>query len=239
MPRVGELFSYLPDSPRPAGPLALFALADGIGGHAAGDVASRLACERLSSFFLRISKTSIPGLSAGALRRAMVRSFFAIDERIGRLAGGEGKYAHMGTTLTALALTAEHGVVAHAGDSRLYRLRGKKLEKRTTDHTFVQDLISYGELTENEAAVHPFRHMLTGAVGTREPLESVFADTFRLRGGDRFLLCTDGLHDMLDHGAMERIMGGDGGPQQIASALVDAANDRGGKDNVTAVVVLI
>ena len=230
-----SLIKKLP--PAPAGPQALFAVADGIGGHTAGDVASKMACDRLSVLFDRLTHPQASAPSPGVLRRSMVRAFFAIDERIGRMASSDGQYAHMGTTLTALVLTADRGVIAHVGDSRIYRLRGGRLEQLTVDHTFVQDLISYGDLTPEQAAAHPFRNMLTGAVGTQEPLETVFAETFFLHSGDRFLLCTDGLYDMIEDERMTAIMGQWGSPQRIASALVEAANDRGGKDNVTVVVV--
>ncbi|MCF8051318.1 MAG: protein phosphatase 2C domain-containing protein, partial [Desulfobacterales bacterium] len=164
---------------------------------------------------------------------------FDIDERMVRLASTEERYAHMGTTLSAILFYEDLGMIAHVGDSRIYRLRENGLDQLTTDHTFVQDLISYGELTPEQAAVHPFKHMLTAAIGTQEPLEEVFYDMIALEAEDRFLLCTDGLHDMMERERIAEILYRGKGPQETASILVDAANACGGKDNVTAVVVFL
>ncbi len=220
-------------------PPTLFAVADGIGGHAAGEVASQMACEGLAAFYEQLSKDPSLRLSPGALRRSLARAFFAIDERIGCLAASREKYAHMGTTLSAMVLCRDRAVIAHVGDSRIYRLAGGRFEQLTVDHTFVQDLISYGELAPEQAAAHPLRHMLTGAIGTEEPLESVFADTVSLRPGDRILLCTDGLYDMMDNGEIARILDRAEGASEAAFGLVGEANDRGGRDNVTVVVVFL
>ena len=220
-------------------PWSLCAVADGIGGHTAGDVASSMACDGLKGFFEKLTEKKTGVRSLDALRHSLVEAFFAIDRRIGRLASAEEAYAHMGTTLSSMLFAGDQAIIAHVGDSRIYRLRENGLNQLTTDHTFVQDLISYGELTPEQAAVHPFKHMLTAAIGTQEPLEEVFYDMIALEAEDRFLLCTDGLHDMLEHERIAEILDLGKGPQETVSILVDAANACGGKDNVTAVAVFL
>ncbi len=221
-------------------PRLLCAVADGIGGHAAGDVASNMACDGLKAFFEKLTTEKTTGdQPLDALRRSLVEAFFAVDSRIGHLAVAEEAFAHMGTTLSSMLFIGNRAVIVHVGDSRIYRLRADRLEQLTTDHTFVQDLISYGDLTPEQALVHPFKHMLTAAVGTREPLEEVFTDTIDAEPEDRYLLCTDGLHDMLDTEKIANILGRGRGPQETVSILIDSANDSGGKDNVTAVAVFL
>jgi protein phosphatase len=215
----------------------LCAVADGIGGHTAGDVASKMACDGLKAYFEKLTGKTTGDQSPDAIRRSLVEAFFAIDGRIGRLASDEEAFAHMGTTLSSMLFIGDRAIIAHVGDSRIYRLRENALDQLTTDHTFVQDLISYGDLTPEQAAVHPFKHMLTAAVGTQEPLEEVFYDTIAIERKDRFVLCTDGLHDMLDHESIAEILGRGRGPQETVSLLIDHANALGGKDNVTAVAV--
>jgi protein phosphatase len=220
-------------------PLCLCAVADGLGGHAAGDVASRMACDGLEAFFGQLTKENFDGRPPDAVRRSLVEAFFAVDSRIGHLAVTDEAFAHMGTTLSSILFAGDRALIAHVGDSRIYRLRADRLVQLTVDHTFVQDLISYGDLTPEQAEVHPFRHMLTAAVGTQEPLEEVFTDTIATEPEDRFLLCTDGLHDMLDPESIAEILGRGMGPQETVSILINTANDCGGKDNVTAVAVFL
>ena len=224
---------------KPETPCFLCAVADGIGGHTAGDVASNMACDELKAFFEKLFKKATGDQSLDAIRRRLVKAFFAIDSRISHLASSKDVFAHMGTTLSSMLFAGDRAIIAHVGDSRIYRLRANDLDQLTTDHTFVQDLISYGDLTPEQAAVHPFKHMLTAAIGTQEPLQEVFTDTIAVEKEDRFVLCTDGLHDMLDHESIAEVLGRGKGPQETISILIDGANARGGKDNVTAVAVFV
>lgn len=215
----------------------LFAVADGMGGQRGGGLASRMACNALRGYYEHAMSVRLPWRNSD-LRRQIEETMLRIDARIRRRGGCDATLVDMGTTLSCLVVTSTHTIVAHVGDSRIYRLRRGHLTRMTTDHTFVQDMIFEGAMDTAKARTHPLRHMLTRVVGTREPLEKVDTRIDPLRGGDRFLLCTDGLHDVL---ATERIMEAlnQGAPaRQIAANLVGAAIAAGGRDNVTALVII-
>ena len=138
----------------------------------------------------------------------------------------------MGTTATILSLSGATAYFAHVGDSRLYRLRDNHLEQITRDHSYVETLVRSGELTEAEARVHPMKNILLQAVGA---MEEIFVDAanFPVQSGDKFLLCTDGLTNMVDDAHIAQILMTASEP---ADALIEAALTAGGKDNVTAIV---
>ena len=206
----------------------IFVLADGMGGHRGGEVASAEAVAGvLSSFDDR---------TRAGLARAVDRANQAV---FGRAAGDVDLFG-MGTTLCALALVRGEGVdalaVANVGDSRVYRYGDGRLTQISDDHSLVADLVRAGDLTEEEAARHPQRNILTRALGI-EPALSV--DTWELPAlaGDRYLLCSDGLFNELSDDRITGLLEGDNNPELTAAALVRAAVDAGGHDNVTALVV--
>ena len=143
----------------------------------------------------------------------------------------------MGTTLSCLVLTAASSIIAHVGDSRIYRWRKSRLYCLTTDHTFVQDMIFEGEVDPDQAHRHPLRHMLTRAVGTAEPLSHVDTRIDRIQPGDRFLLCTDGLYAALGENHMAAILNGRSNSHNTALTLVHKALSMGARDDTTALVV--
>lgn len=211
----------------------LFVVADGIGGHTCGDVASQVACGGLATFFCAASNEFAPE----ELLRKMEKLIHSIDALIRERAAGDPACADMGSTLSAFLIADGFGVIAHVGDSRIYRLREGHLRQLTTDHTFVQEVIEAGELTREVAVNHPFRNVLTRAVGTPEPLEAIEIKTIEIEPGDRFLLASDGLHDMAAYADIKIILEGSGGPEPAVRQLVAAALQNGGKDNVTVIVV--
>lgn len=205
----------------------LFAIADGMGGAQAGELASRLAAAAIEE------AGAGPGDEegvAGAVRTANARIF--------ELSLTDPAVAGMGTTAT-VALVDEHAetlTLAHVGDSRAYRLRDGILEQLTTDHSLVAELVRTGRLTEAEAAVHPHRSVITRALGTEADVE-VDTRTLELAPGDLVLLCSDGLSAMVPDDAIARLLDESGrDPYVAADALVRAANAAGGDDNVTVVV---
>ena len=212
---------------------ALFVLADGIGGHACGDVASQLACGGMSAFFNGFGRK----LSAEESVARLETLIHSIDDLIRDQGEKDPACTDMGTTLSGLLVTEDFAVTAHVGDSRIYRLRRRKLDQLTTDHTFVQDMIGEKLLSQKEAAHHPLRHVLTRSVGTPERLESVETSIFEILGGDRFLLCTDGLHDMLSLRGIRTLLLRHGDPKAAAERLLHGALKNGGRDNVTLIVV--
>ena len=160
-----------------------------------------------------------------------------IDRRIRRRGYRHADLADMGTTLSCLVITREHAIVAHVGDSRIYRLRRGYLTCLTVDHTFVQDMIFEGEVDPARAAEHPLRHLLTRVAGTAEPLEWVDTRIDPIRSADRFLLCTDGLHNSLAPAHIALVLNRPWQARRIASTLVADALQAGARDNITAIVI--
>jgi protein phosphatase len=209
--------------------LELFAVADGMGGHAAGEVASLTAVEALKAAFKNQGGTE--GLVAAA--HEANRSIFA-------RAQGNPELHGMGTTLVAVALVNEDDqdrlAVVNVGDSRVYLLRDGELEQLTTDHSLVQELVDDGQLTELEATVHPQRHVLTRALGVDSEVNVDVLQVLPMKG-DRLMLCSDGLVRELNDGQVASIMRRLGDPEEAAQELVSAAKTRGGNDNITVVIV--
>lgn len=202
----------------------LYAVADGLGGHQAGEVASRLALRALLQNAPRQVDTK--GLARAV--RAANREVIAAAESRGR----EG----MGTTLTAAMVEGTRVAIAHVGDSRAYMLEGEQLVRLTEDHSLVADMVRAGTLDEDGARRHPNRSVITRALGT-DP--NMVADTYEIAAasGDRLMLCTDGLYGMIPDEDIERILASNPDPDIAARSLVDAALEAGGQDNVSVVVV--
>ena len=201
----------------------LYAVADGMGGHLGGDVASRLAVETLHEIF---------GSGTEPLHEQVRRANEVVFERSLR----DRNVAGMGTTLTVAVMEGDRLRLAHVGDSRAYLLRGGDLRQLTEDHTLVARMVKKGEITRREAETHPHRSVLTRVVGT-EPEVVVDESTVPLLDGDRVLLCTDGLTGMVTEEQVKAILESEPEPQAAADRLVRAANRAGGIDNVTAVVL--
>lgn len=202
----------------------LFAVADGMGGHEAGEIASEITVNTLAE--LAPSHLDAEGLTA-AVEAANYNVMKAPRQGIGR----DG----MGTTLTAAMLEGERLLIAQVGDSRAYLLRKGHLQQITRDHSLMADLIEAGQITPEEARVHPNRSVITRAIGSDIHMRP---DIYELNvdAGDRILLCSDGLSSMISNNAIESIMRRQSDAQHCADELVTAALENGGADNVTVVV---
>lgn len=216
----------------------LVAVADGMGGHSGGGFASAMACGALTTYYRR-PLNEPPPWTAATLERHLFETVFRIDRLVRRTASSRIVLRHMGTTLSCLLLTPDRSIVAHVGDSRIYRWRRDYLTCLTTDHTFVQEMIFEGEVDPESAHLHPLRHLLTNVVGTVEPLSHVDHRIDRIQAGDRFLLCSDGLHNVLAPEVLSVFLASGEDADRTASALVDAALERKTKDNVTALIVIV
>lgn len=215
--REGNEDSYLVLDP-------LFAVADGMGGHRGGEVASDLAVQTIRRLFEQ---------HEGSLIEQVERANRAVFER----SQSDRAVSGMGTTLTAVVVDDRGGArLAHVGDSRAYLLRDGELDLLTRDHTLVQRMVDEGELTAEEAEDHPHRHILTRVLGG-EGSVSVDEGVLELRQGDRLLLCTDGLTGMVRDDEIRSLLQQTSDPQEAAERLVHAANGAGGVDNITAVVL--
>ncbi len=203
----------------------LFAVADGMGGAQAGEVASRIAAGAFERGTLSKEATA-----EGQLEQIAQRA----NREIHKLAQEDSSRAGMGTTLTAAMVRDDEVALSHVGDSRAYVLRDGQLKRLTKDHSLVEELRRQGRLTEEEAEEHPQRSIITRALGP-EPSVNVDTMTFPARDGDVFLLCSDGLTTMVSDDQIREILTGAKSLRGAVSRLIDAANRGGGRDNITAV----
>lgn len=210
--------------------IGLFIVADGMGGHVAGEVASHLAVETVAAVFSRSPSPKLVRDDAPLLGEAMLAAHEAVTQRAEEL-----ELHGMGTTLTAVRVRGRMATIAHVGDSRAGLLRAGRLKPLTRDHTLVAMLVESGALQPEEAHRHPERHVLTQAVGPASPIEPDVTQT-RLPRGSRLLLSTDGLHDIVDPDELIELAS-QPDLEVAVKSLVDRANDHGGPDNVTVILV--
>jgi protein phosphatase len=223
---------YEPDEePLLAARGSVYLVCDGMGGHNAGQIASELAAKQFLHAYYHLG-----GTAQEAARHAILQAHHYIAEMASKIPSRYG----MGTTLTALILKQDEGILAHVGDSRCYRLREGVFEQLSRDHTLVARLVDQGIITPEQAKYHPQRNVIRQAVGVADPSEPLEPDieTFALQAGDLYLLCSDGLTDMVDDAEIEAILR-DEPPTRAAWRLVDRALANGGRDNITVVLVQI
>jgi protein phosphatase len=213
----------------------LFAVADGMGGHYGGGIASQMACDRLKKYESEIN--CIMNRNAEDFSRDLTEEIIRIDRSIRLLGLRDKKLEDMGTTLSCLIITQKHSIIAHVGDSRIYRFRKGHLTCLTFDHTFVQDMIFEDEVDPQKAHLHPLRHMLTRAVGAGEPLNLVDTRIDPLKQADRFLLCTDGLFNAVADSIIIDQLSADVPSSETSERLVMKALQNDARDNITALVI--
>lgn len=227
---TGAFAPTTPDDAWDRGPLVI--VADGLGGHAAGEVASRVAVDAAIADWTRGSAQAARQALRNAVRTANVAVYDAALER-----GRQG----MGTTMTALTLAGHSALIANVGDSRTYRVRGRDCEQLTADHSKVAEMLRMRLISPEQAANHPARSMLTRSLGADPAVQVDIVETDVARD-DVFVLCSDGLWDAVSRGELATIVSGMVGDRAIvaveaATALVDLALKRDAPDNVTAAVV--
>jgi protein phosphatase len=211
----------------------VFIVADGMGGHAAGEVASEMAVRIVAQELGDPAGRSDQEL-ADSLRHAIQNANAAIFERTLTEHDKRG----MGTTTTVLALTGSRYLIGQVGDSRAYLLRDRKLVQLTKDHSYVQEQVDAGYLTPEQARTHPYSNVITRCVGANsEVTPDVYVGA--LHPGDKYLLASDGLTGMLEDSDLQAALTAYDGPQDLVDALIMDANHRGGLDNITAIVVRI
>lgn len=209
----------------------LIAVADGMGGHAAGEVASRIAVQVLNRLAPTLTATDIDEDSVSDL---LMHSLHSIDVEIAAVTEEEIEKRGMGTTLTALLIREKQLALLHVGDSRCYRLRGNTLEQLSNDHTVIQELLAQGAISEAEAAEHPQRSMLTQALRGDGDVTPVL-QVYEVKKGDRFLLCSDGLSSVLTEKEI-KIGLKKSDKDEAVKFLVDATYVNGAPDNVTVLI---
>ena len=207
----------------------VYAIADGMGGHAAGEVASSIAIQALAE--------TIKDASEEEANQFLVDAFQEGNRRICESVLARGEWRGMGTTIVALVRRDDRVIIGHVGDSRSYVLRDGALVQLTDDHSWVAEQVRMGLLTNEEAHKHPMRNIVTRAMGNRLELE-VDVSERPIHPGDVFLLCSDGLNSMLgDEQISEILSRHQDDPVEACRALIDAANEHGGDDNITVIVL--
>ncbi len=221
--------------------LGLYIVCDGMGGHAAGEVASRTATTSIHGY-LREHEAELASIDEGGssdrIEATMRRAVELASAEIYRLGLSDNGKKGMGTTCVALLLRGEKGYMAHVGDSRLYLLRGDTVHQLSEDHTFLQEALRHGLMTKEEAKQSEHKNIITRAVG---PFEQVLVDTlaFDVLEGDTFLLCSDGMHGYVEDASELAPLLGSSDLDAVPARLVALANERGGADNITTIVVRI
>ena len=208
----------------------LFLVADGMGGHAGGDVASAIATRRIAE--ADGDYDSAPD-AAAALEGALI----AANRQLAETVAEHSELTGMGTTVSAMLLDGDRMVISHIGDSRIYLLRSGELSQISTDHTFVQRLVDAGRITAEEAMVHPRRSVLMRVLGDVESSPEIDSMVLDTRDGDRWMLCSDGLSGVVSFDELHELMSADAGAKQVADRLVKASLDGGAPDNVTVVIL--
>jgi protein phosphatase len=210
----------------------LFVVADGMGGHQAGDVASKMGTLTFLRRYreLREVKTPMPDVLKESITKA--------NEAILKKATSDLKKRGMGTTFSAVAAVNMKAYIVHVGDSRIYLIRDNEISRLTTDHTFVEKMVEEGRLTEDEARDHPQKNILYMSLGARQSFSPEVSNSYDLHKGDILILCSDGLNNMVTEEQIKK-HALSYPPRKAVDKLVKMANDNGGIDNITLVMVVV
>ncbi|NGX30761.1 MAG: Serine/threonine phosphatase stp [Chlamydiae bacterium] len=216
---------------------AFFVLADGIGGHPSGDVAAKQAvktlCELIKEKHVQFLKEKI---HIEKIKRAFKTLIHQTNEHVFTLSQSKQLLLGMGTTLACAYFFEEFLVYAHVGDSRIYRIRENELEQLTQDHSYVQELLDQGLISETESKKHVKRNVITKAIGTKMHVQPSI-QLSECQEKDIYLLCSDGLHDVLTNGQMEEIINRSDDLEIAANLLINAAKRKGSRDNITVLFI--
>ena len=217
----------------------LFLVADGMGGHQAGERASAMAVAAIENFTLNTFRWFFASDDAGA-QKVLTHFQSALEQADASIAEEASEHPElkgMGTTVTMAFQLGAQLCLVHVGDSRAYAFRGGSLHQLTQDHTMVAELVRSGTLREDQVAAHPFRHVITNVVGGPNVGVKVQARAFEMQAGDRLMLCSDGLTEMVNDDAIAAVFGAEQDPEAAARTLLKQALDAGGRDNITVLVV--
>lgn len=207
-----------------------FVVADGMGGHAGGQEASQLATEAIQAYLEKHWQSVI------ASDELLIKAICEANQAIIQDQQSHPERSDMGTTAVVVMFRQGQPLFAHVGDSRLYRLRNLTLEQITEDHTWVARAMKAGDITPEQARIHPWRHVLSQCLG-RKDLQPIDVQPLNVQSGDRLLLCSDGLTEELSDEAIASYLHPNLSSDQAAAKLVEAAKEKGGRDNITVVIV--
>jgi len=224
--------------PTPRGTLQLVAVADGMGGAVAGEKASKLAIETLTEVLGGYVTAMQQGREVIALEKVLERGFTLANRNIHQAALYDPNLSGMGTTLTAMVFYEGRAVLGHVGDSRALLLRRGELRQITEDHSWVAEQVAKGFLTLEEAKEHTYRNIITRALGTKPQVQTDIRP-LKVQPSDIFFLCTDGLHGLVEVADIMAELKGNFDPQAALDYFINLANQRGGPDNVTGIIVKV
>ncbi len=222
--------------------LGLYVVADGMGGHAAGEVASGCAIQSMVDFAQRRAEDSSSTWpfdfdpQFDEMENTLINGVRLANQRLYNMQQERPELSGMGTTVAALVMNGVKGTLAHVGDSRVYRYRDGELKQLTSDHSWVNEQLQKNIITAEEARNHRYKNVITRALGNRLDLE---IDVRRepLHPGDIFLICSDGLSGMVDDGKLARVIAENPNLRECTNAMVAAANEAGGHDNITVILI--
>lgn len=217
-------------------PMHVGVLADGMGGYNAGEIASGMATAFIKSELARWLSAAGPQAEAGQVRRAIEICVDNANRAIFNAAHANPHYSGMGTTLVVGVFQGARLILGHIGDSRCYRLRGTEFAQITKDHSLLQEQIDAGFLTPEQAAMSPNKNLVTRALGVEEDVMLELNEHI-VQAGDVYLMCSDGLSDMIDDVAMAGILHNGVSLEEMAAALISEANENGGRDNIAVLLV--
>ncbi len=220
---------YLVSEERPS----LFVLCDGMGGHLSGDIASRTAAESAETY---VRMQSMLDLDENKASHILKNAVSYANKIVYNRAMENEALSGMGTTMDICLFDFDILYIAHVGDSRVYLLRDGVLSQLTTDHSLVEEMVQKGLISKDEAQSHPKKNIITRAVGTNHEVESDVI-SLTLRRDDLILMCSDGLSNMLSNGEIKNLLISGDTPEKVVSNLIYAANENGGQDNITAIVI--
>ena len=223
--------------------LALYAVADGMGGHKGGEVASRICLDALKDYLLKAVGGQAPLVGQADAAHSGAANLLGSAVRFANRAVFEAAFAKpewrgMGTTIVAMLVKDNRAVIAHVGDSRAYLLRNGQFEQLTEDHSWIEEQVRAGLMSRDEALFAKGRNVLTRAIGLEEAVQ-VDLDEQELQPGDQLLLCSDGLFGMVADEEIAALVGVAGNPEAACRELVACANGRGGRDNISVVLVTL
>lgn len=211
---------------------AAYIIADGMGGHSAGEIASKMAVEYISNKIKENEKDFSEDNIGEFLNNVIKEANDAIYEK----SKTPGPYLGMGTTLIVAIFLSGNIYIGHVGDSRVYMIRNREIEQLTTDHSYVEELVKNGSLSRTEAEKHPQKNIITRAIGCFESVEADIC-TYEVHKDDIFILCTDGLTNMLTDDRILEIVSNNEDPQSTCDELIKQANINGGEDNITVIII--
>ena len=206
--------------------IGLYIVADGMGGHKAGEIASNMAVDSIKNFILNQKKVA---------EQALVDAIYVANNLIFKSAAANAQYNGMGTTIVSMAFNSNGAMLCHVGDSRAYVLTRGRLERLTEDHTYVNEQFKTGLITEKQMETHSMRNVLTRSLGFSEQIK-VASQKLNIHAGDRYLLCSDGLSHMVGDNVIAEI-GSIPDAVHAVSTLIEVANTNGGDDNITVIII--